>query len=634
MSKENEVNTNFYVYKRQNNQEENYSFFKNINSYSQNQSETEGLNTIILESQEALDLDLIESDEFENVVDGAILKCSGCSNTKTVLQVTSQSNVYMQGRLAATIKDKEHIRNIIPFDAVCKFSGGKCKPLISEYWKNYAQTMYIGEYESITKKSRLKCEIGGIIEIEHTGQYPLAENISEYSEKLIEIVAQGGDKEKIKQKMSEYLSKVYNEKITVEDFKYMKGTRNDTLDITLINDIQKDPHFGRRNEGIRGHIDEYNKNGIFFSENTTVAHTFYVSTAGAEAKRFETKVFPIKGDVYNDSLEYYMMKNISDSDLKYIKDSWKIENEKNIAKLQTHEKLIEEISQMDVERNKFDTAEYRKELEKLAGDSAHISKAIDTVKRIMSNVEKEMRIPDLNVNVIGLANEDGKVIVYVKDQFNSLKRRDTQKYIELYKKNGIELRNEFWSSILSDSYADSRQSILPEEYEKEYIDGEKYERRRNFLTGIQVLGSAVVYVGAGYLSKNNSNSMKNTKKTGTVWDKIKATTENKVKNSSEIPATFEVEVNGEKIWINSNSTEHLGEKMKGYIKKNPNISPQKLKLVEQIYLDSYVGKIEEVTKNGIKLNETIYSDGWGFEFSQKKTDKYPVLIHSQPNQKK
>ena len=58
--------------------------------------------------------------------------------------------------------------------------------------------------------------------------------------------------------------------------------------------------------------------------------------------------------------------------------------------------------------------------------------------------------------------------------------------------------------------------------------------------------------------------------------------------------------------------------MKGYIKKNPNISPQKLKLVEQIYLDSYVGKIEEVTKNGIKLNETIYSDGWGFEFSQKK----------------
>ena len=337
--------------------------------------------------------------------------------------------------------------------------------------------------------------------------------------------------------------------------------RNDTLDITLINDIQKDPHFGRKNEGIRGHIDEYNKNGIFFSENTTVAHIFYVSTTEAEAKRFETKVFPIKGDVYNDSLEYYMMKNISDSDLKYIKDSWKRENEKNIAKLQTHEKLIEEISQMDVERNKFDTAEYRKELEKLAGDSAHISKAIDTVKRMMSNVEKEMTIPDLNVNVIGLANEDGKVIVYVKDQFNSLKRRDTQKYIELYKKNGIELRNEFWPSILSDSYADSRQSILPEEYEKEYIDGEKYERRRNFLTGIQVLGSAVVYVGAGYLSKNNSNSMKNTKKTGTVWDKIKATTENKVKNSSEIPATFEVEVNGEKIWINSNSTEHLGDQL-------------------------------------------------------------------------
>ena len=35
--------------------------------------------------------------------------------------------------------------------------------------------------------------------------------------------------------------------------------------------------------------------------------------------------------------------------------------------------------------------------------------------------------------------------------------------------------------------------------------------------------------------------------TGTVWDKIKATTENKVNHTIEIPATFELEVNCGKI---------------------------------------------------------------------------------------
>ena len=88
-----------------------------------------------------------------------------------------------------------------------------------------------------------------------------------------------------------------------------------------------------------------------------------------------------------------------------------------------------------------------------------------------------------------------------------------------------------------------------------------------------------------------------------------------------------------KIWVNANASEHLGEKVKNYIKRNPMSSPEKIRLVEQIHLESYVGKIEEVTKNGIPLNELKTVEGWGFEFSKSKKDEYPVLIHSQTNQK-
>ena len=69
-----------------------------------------------------------------------------------------------------------------------------------------------------------------------------------------------------------------------------------------------------------------------------------------------------------------------------------------------------------------------------------------------------------------------------------------------------------------------------------------------------------------------------------------------------------------KIWVNANASEHLGEKVKNYIKRNPMASPEKIRLVEQI-------------------NELKTVEGWGFEFSKSKKDKYPVLIHSKQNQK-
>ena len=44
-------------------------------------------------------------------------------------------------------------------------------------------------------------------------------------------------------------------------------------------------------------------------------------------------------------------------------------------------------------------------------------------------------------------------------------------------------------------------------------------------------------------------------KTGTVWDNITPTQENYP--YTNIPKSFEIEVNGEKMWVHGNATEHM-----------------------------------------------------------------------------
>ena len=84
--------------------------------------------TLILKQSEAIGLSLIESSEFQFVVDGAELVCNGCPGQKTVLQVTSQNKFYMKNKLVATKKDKEPIRNIVSFPS-CTFIG-ECELMI------------------------------------------------------------------------------------------------------------------------------------------------------------------------------------------------------------------------------------------------------------------------------------------------------------------------------------------------------------------------------------------------------------------------------------------------------------------------------------------------------------------------
>ena len=98
------------------------NYYRNSQEYYSKQNIGVMYNSAVLDFAESLELNLIESEEFENVVEGAILKCTGCPYQTTMLNVSSQSSVYIQGKLVATKKDKEPILNITPFPEIRKRS--------------------------------------------------------------------------------------------------------------------------------------------------------------------------------------------------------------------------------------------------------------------------------------------------------------------------------------------------------------------------------------------------------------------------------------------------------------------------------------------------------------------------------
>lgn len=414
MSKEKNDEMPFYKYAMKNGEKKQINYYRNSQEYYSKQNIGVMYNSAVLDFAESLELNLIESEEFENVVDGAILKCTGCPYQTTMLNVSSQSSVYIQGKLVATKKDKKPILNITPFPEICKY-GGKCEPLVEEDWFDFGETMFIEGNEALTKKSKAKCFKGGLIEIEHTGQFPLSEQIAQYSENLMKIVSEGGDKEKIKQKMSEYLSKVYDEDVKVDDFKLLKGSREDTLDITLIGARQSNEYQGKdnRNLGIHEHIDEYNKNGVFFSEKKDIVEYTYLSTGAAKIIREERgAIVPIKGTIYSNSTEYYITSNLSERDLNYIKESWMLENKDRLLKL---EKSLKEND--------------------------------EKIRRLKSSLKingEKITISGLNLDAVLKKGKNGRIIATVSDNLNLLNKRENQLIIEQYRKAGIDIKNNFF----------------------------------------------------------------------------------------------------------------------------------------------------------------------------------------------
>jgi hypothetical protein len=619
--------------------------------------------TLILRQFEAIELSLIESSEFQFVVDGAELVCNGCPGQKTFLQVTSQNKFYMKNKLVATKKDKEPIRNIVPFPS-CTFIG-ECELMIEGEWENYSTNTFSGKKECLTTDSFAICKNGGIIRIEHSGQYLSSEQIAKDSEELFKIAGETGTSETKKKEMGEYLSKKYGEKIVVEDFNFKRGNQVPTLDIVIRGQAKNNIYMSEQNKNILHDIENYNKNGVFFHERNKV-YEYEQIQSNSVYRGVRDIDFPIKGNVYENSADYYRKRNISQSELNKTKENW---NNKRIEREEREHKVLNDIKRVKnitVFDKKFDS----------------------------------FWLNELDVELVGSKKDkNGNTILIVNDYGNNLNKIKNQNLIKRYGKNGIKFEKSFvgrQASTLTSLYEYER---LKYNYPNEYTDffttatfHYTLEKAKEaiiasaYINNFPTEGKNLSNSKEGYVSndKKSSESKMNNKEfekinkevletvetnkkrninvelhkkinergegyyyklyrkkngyTGTVWDKIKATTNKKVFYTESIPNSFEVEVNGQKMWVHPNGAKHIGDPVKKYMNLSPEIkgtinsritlAPQQRMLREQHCLENFVNKLEKYTKNGIKFGKIKDFEGWEFEISQRPYDKYPVVNHA------
>lgn len=390
--------------------------------------------TLILKQSEAIGLSLIESSEFQFVVDGAELVCNGCPGQKTVLQVTSQNKFYMKNKLVATKKDKEPIRNIVPFPS-CTFIG-ECELMIEGDWENYSTNTLSDENECLTTDSFARCKNGGIIRIEHSGQYLSSEQIAKDSEELFKIAGKTGTSETKKKEMGEYLSKKYGEKIVVEGFNFKRGNQVPTLDIVIRGQAKNNIYMSEQNKNILHDIENYNKNGVFFHERNKV-YEYEQIQSNSVYRGVRDIDFPIKGNVYENSADYYRKRNISQSELNKTKENW---NNKRIEREEREHKVLNDIKRVKnitVFDKKFDS----------------------------------FWLNELDIELVGSKKDkNGNTILIVNDYGNNLNKIKNQNLIKRYGKNGIKFEKSFvgkQASTLTSLYEYER---LKHNYPNEYTD--------------------------------------------------------------------------------------------------------------------------------------------------------------------
>ncbi|WP_088816161.1 MULTISPECIES: T7SS effector LXG polymorphic toxin [Listeria] len=108
--------------------------------------------------------------------------------------------------------------------------------------------------------------------------------------------------------------------------------------------------------------------------------------------------------------------------------------------------------------------------------------------------------------------------------------------------------------------------------------------------------------------------------TGTVWDDIKGT--QPPREGTTIPKSFEINVNGGKLWVNPNGTKHMIE----YSTRNLSHGQ---KLTEQQLLRSFQGAVEQATSTGINFDTKIMIDNWELIFSPaREAGQLPVVKHA------
>ena len=135
---------------------------------------------------------------------------------------------------------------------------------------------------------------------------------------------------------------------------------------------------------------------------------------------------------------------------------------------------------------------------------------------------------------------------------------------------------------------------------------------------------------SGVAENGATGACRGENRTGTVWDNIKATQD--VYPSTNIPRSFEVHTNGQKIWVHGNATEHIYEDVykgitsgNGTAFTNPNLYTQEL-------MTDFYGALEQATKSEITYGEKINSGNWESIFAKSRQEEnLPVIKHSKFN---
>ena len=195
------------------------------------------------------------------------------------------------------------------------------------------------------------------------------------------------------------------------------------------------------NKNLQTDVNEFNKNGIFFTERKAIQK---VELLGNEYRVRETKDkdFPVRGVIYTDSNNYREKRGISKEIIEKTKKDWANEAKKRGEKKQNSHNNIQWVKSI----KKFDK-------------------------------KSDKWFDDLNVKIVDYKkNKDGSVTLVVDDFGNFLNKRENQSTIKEYEKNGIKFKNSIVGSYMSTEHAMQQYTIKQQyirgfNYDDEYIDG-------------------------------------------------------------------------------------------------------------------------------------------------------------------
>ena len=233
--------------------------------------------------------------------------------------------------------------------------------------------------------------------------------------------------------------------------------------------MQNDSNKIELNKNLQTDVNEFNKNGIFFTERKAIQK---VELLGNEYRVRETKDknFPVRGVIYTDSSNYREKRGISKEIIEKTKKDWANEAEKRVKKKQESHNNIE----------------WTKNIKEF-------------------NKKSDKWFDDLNVKIVDYKkNKDGSVTLVVDDFGNFLNKRENQSTIKEYEKNGIKFKNSIVGSYMSTEHAMQQYTIKQQyirgfNYDDEYIDGKNiksmYETYVGFLAAYGAMKSYRVMSG-------------------------------------------------------------------------------------------------------------------------------------------